>query len=108
VQLTLVSGKRVIARASVRLDADGTADHRLKLPKGIKAGRYTLKATFGTVTVSRSLTLTGKASARRASASAVGGVTLGPGPLALPDGHALGARPDRTFSVSSRPASESR
>ena len=48
VQLALARGTRVIARASVKLDADGTADYRLKLPKGIKAGRYTLKATYRT------------------------------------------------------------
>ena len=89
----------MLARASVRLDADGTADHRLKLPKGIKAGRYTLKATFGAVTASRGLTLTGKASARRASASSVPRVEVGAGPRALPDGGFHGARPDRTFRV---------
>ena len=38
VQLALVRGGRTIVRASVTLDADGTADYRLKLPKGIKAG----------------------------------------------------------------------
>jgi PKD repeat protein len=86
VQLALVSGKRVLAKATVRLDADGTADYKLKLPKGIKAGRYTLKATFGALTATRTVTLTGKASARRASASAIGEPTLGHGPVALPDG----------------------
>ena len=99
VQLSLSRGARVIARASVRLEADGTADYRLKLPKGTKAGRYTLKATYRTVTASRSLTLTGKASARRASASSVPGVAIGAGPRALPDGRFIGARPGRTFMV---------
>ena len=46
VQLALLRGSRVVARASVKLAADGTADYRLKLPKGTKAGRYTLKATY--------------------------------------------------------------
>ena len=99
VQLALTSGKRVLARATVRLDPDGTADHRLKLPKGIKPGRYTLKATFGAITESRSVTLTGKASARRASASSVASAVVGPGPRALPDGSFHGARPGRTFRV---------
>ena len=99
VQLSLSRGARVIARASVRLEADGTADYRLKLPKGTKAGRYTLKAAYRTVTTSRSLTLTGKASARRASASSVPGVAIGAGPRALPDGRFIGARPGRTFTV---------
>ena len=63
VQLALTRGTRVVARASVKLAADGTADYRLKLPKGTKAGRYTLKATYRTISASRSLTLTGKASA---------------------------------------------
>jgi plastocyanin len=104
VQLTLARGQRTIARASVRLDADGTADYRLKLPKGTKPGRYTLKATYTpsggrSITVSRSLTLTGKPSARRASASSVPGVAVGAGPRALPDGRSPGARPQRIFKV---------
>ena len=104
VQLSLARGPRTIARASVRLDADGTADYRLKLPKGTKPGRYTLKATYTPsggrpITVSRSLTLTGKPSARRASASSIPGVAVGVGPRALPDGRFHGARPERTFEV---------
>ena len=99
VQLTLVRGERTIARASVRLDADGTADHRLKLPSGTKPGRYTLKATYKSITVSRGLTLTGKPSARRASASSVPAVAVGAGPRALPDGRLQGARPERIFKV---------
>ena len=98
VQLSLARGNRVISRAGVRLDADGTADYRLKLPKGTKAGRYTLKASYSGITVSRKITLTGKAStARRAGASA--GVAVGRGPRALPDGRFHGDRPARTFKV---------
>jgi hypothetical protein len=89
---------RVIARAGVRLDEDGTADYRLKLPKGSKAGRYTLKATYGAITVSRKLTLTGR-SARRARTSSRPGVELGRGPRALPDGRFHGERPARTVKV---------
>ena len=37
---------KVLARATVRLDPDGTADHRLKLKKGTAPGRYVLKATW--------------------------------------------------------------
>ena len=62
VQLTLARGDRVVARTSVKLDRDGTADARLKLPKGLKAGRYTLKATYnGGQRASSKLTLRGKA-----------------------------------------------
>jgi plastocyanin len=99
VQLALTRGKRVIARAGVRLDEDGTADYRLKLPKGIRAGTYTLKATYGTATASRKITLTGKSSARRARTSARPGIELGRGPRALPDGRFHGDRPARTFKV---------
>ena len=49
--------------------------------------------------VRASLTLTGKASARRASASSIPGVEVGAGPRALPDGRFHGARPARTFKV---------
>jgi plastocyanin len=96
VQLALARGKRVIARAGVRLDADGTADYRLKLPKGSRAGRYTLKATYGAVTTSRRITLTGKTAART---SLRPGVELGRGPRALPAGRFHGDRPARTFKV---------
>ena len=57
------------------------------------------KATYAGITVSRALTLTGKVSARRASASAVHGVEVGPGPRALPDGRFHGPRPQRTVTV---------
>ena len=98
VQLTLARGNRVIARAGVRLDEDGTADYRLKLPKRSQAGRYTLKATYGTVSASRKITLTDK-SARRARASASPAVQVGRGPRALPNGRFHGVRPPRTFKV---------
>jgi PKD repeat protein len=99
VQLSLARVSRVIARAGVRLDEDGTADYRLKLPKGSKSGRYTLKATYGAVTASRKITLTGKSPARRARTSAGSRVELGRGPRALPDGRFHGDRPARTFKV---------
>jgi plastocyanin len=104
VQLSLARRNRVIARAGVRLDADGTADYRLKLPKGTKAGRYTLKATYKpagghAIAVSRKITLTGKPSARRATASSRTGATLAHGPRAIPDGRFHGDRPARTFKV---------
>jgi PKD repeat protein len=99
VQLALTRGSRVVARAGVRLDDDGTADYRLKLPKGSKAGSYTLKATYQTITTSRKLTLTGKSSARRARASSRSVAAVGRGPRALPDGRFHGDRPARTFKV---------
>ena len=46
VQVQLLDGETVLARATVRLDPDGTADHRLKLKKGTAPGRYVLKATW--------------------------------------------------------------
>ena len=99
VQLSLARGARVIARAGVRLDPDGTADYRLKLPKGAKAGRYTLRAAYRGIIVSRNLTLTGKPSSRHARASALPGAAVGAGPRALPDGRFHGPRPAATFKV---------
>ena len=96
VQLALMRGSRVIARASVKLAADGTADYRLKLPRNTKAGRYTLKATYRATSASRSLTLTGKVSARTSSRPEA---AVGAGPRALPDGVFHGDRPARTFKV---------
>jgi hypothetical protein len=104
VQLSLARGSRVIVRAGVRLDEDGTADYHLKLPKGSKAGRYTLKATYTSpgrhaITASRKITLTGKPSARRARTSSRPDPALGRGPRVLPDGRFHGDRPARTFKV---------
>jgi PKD repeat protein len=104
VRLTLGRGRRVVARAGVSLDPDGTADYRLKLPKRTRAGRYTLKATYQaggrTITASRRITLTGKTSARRAIASSRRAVVLGrAAPRALPDGRFHGPRPARIFKV---------
>ena len=104
VQLTLARGKRMIARAGVTLGRSGTADYRLKLPKRTAADRYTLKATYRpsggrAITVARKIKLTGRPSARRATASSRGRVALGRGPRALPDGRFHGDRPARTFEV---------
>ena len=94
----------MIARAGVRLDEDGTADYRLKLPKGSRAGRYTLKATYTppghqAITASRKLTLTGKASPGARGRARAPASALGRGPRALPDGRFHGDRPARTFEV---------
>ena len=104
VTLALARGARVIARAGVKLDRNGRADYRLKLPKRTTAGRYTLKATYKPVgsraiTRSRKVTLTGTRPARGATASSRPGVALGRGPRALPDGRFHGERPASTFVV---------
>jgi hypothetical protein len=107
VQLVLSRAGRVVARAGVTLRAARTATYRLKLPKRIKAGRYKLNATyrpaFGrAISRSRTITLTGTPSARRAAAARAGTrgrVAVGRGPRALPDGRFHGPRPARTFEV---------
>ncbi len=86
VQLQLLDGEKEIARASVRLDPDGTADHRLKLKKGTAPGRYVLKATWkpprsAAITKLRNLRLVKSPPVRRrASASASHGVEVGDRP----------------------------
>ena len=45
VQLSLVRGGRVVCRGGTAVVA-GTTAYKLKLPKGVKAGRYTIKATY--------------------------------------------------------------
>ena len=62
----------MLARATVRLDPDGTADHRLKLKKGTAPGRYVLKATWtparsAAITKLRNLRLVKSPPVRRAS-----------------------------------------
>lgn len=107
VRLVLVRRGRVVARAGVTLRAARTATRRLKLPKGVRGGRYKLKATYWpasgpAIRRSRTIRLAGKRSARRAVAARSGTrarVTVGPGPRALPDGRFHGPRPARTFKV---------
>ena len=103
VQLALVRGGRIVSRGGTAVVA-GTSAYKLKLPKGIKAGRYTIKATYTTAagaakTTSRAITLTGKAGAKRASLASRPGSTVGSGPVAMPDGTFHGRRPARTFAV---------
>jgi hypothetical protein len=95
----LVRSGRVIARGSKALDA-GTTTYKLKLPRKVKAGRYVLKVTFTpaggrATTTTRKVTLTGKAKARkaRASAAAHGARVSGAGaPVGLPNGVFHGER----------------
>ena len=95
----------MLARATVRLDPDGTADHRLKLKKNTAPGRYVLKATWtpprsAAITKLRNLRLVKSPPVRRrASASSSAGAVVGAGPRALPDGAFHGTRPARTFKV---------
>jgi hypothetical protein len=94
----------VVARAGVTLGADAALSYKLKLAKRMKPGRFTLRAVYtpvngATVTRSRRISLTGKRTARRATASSRAGVALDRGPRRLPDGRFHGTRPPRTFTV---------
>jgi plastocyanin len=104
VQLQLVRGRRVVSRGGTVV-VQGTSAYKLKLPKGVKAGRYTITAGYtptggAAKKVSRTITLTGKARASRASASSVAPrSTVDGGPVGMPDGTFHGRRPARTFAV---------
>jgi PKD repeat protein len=104
VQLSLVRGGRVVSRGGTAVAA-GTTVYKLKLPKGGKAGRYTIKATYtpaggSAKTTTRAITLKGKARAARASASiATPGAKLDGGPVGMPNGTFMGREPARTFRV---------
>jgi hypothetical protein len=104
VQLTLARGGRVISRGGTAVAA-GTKAYKLKLPKGTKAGKYTIKATYtptggAAKTTTRTITLTGKAGGARASASAVSPRSeVERGPVTMPDGTFHGRKPARTFGV---------
>jgi PKD repeat protein len=104
VQLQLLDGQTVLAKATVRLDPDGTADHHLKLKKGTAPGRYVLKAAWtpprsATITKLRNIRLIKSPPVRRASASSSPGAVVATGPRALPDGAFHGTLPARTFNV---------
>ncbi len=87
----------MVARANVKLAADGTADYRLKLPKGTKAGRYTLKATYKTIT--RVTEPHADRQDRRPGASSLPGVDSGRRTARAPRRTFHGDRPARTFKV---------
>jgi PKD repeat protein len=107
VQVQLLDGEKVLAKATVRLDPDGTADHRLKLKRGTAPGRYVLKAAWKparseTITRLRNVRLVKSPPVRRrasARASSRPGVAVGTGPRALPDGAFHGTLPARAFKV---------
>ena len=104
VQIQLLDGTKVLAKATVRLDPDGTADHRLKLKRGTEPGRYVLKATWKparseAITKVRNVRLIKSPPVQRAKASSLAGVAVSTGPRALPDGAFHGTRPARTFNV---------
>ncbi|HET8951781.1 MAG TPA: PKD domain-containing protein, partial [Solirubrobacteraceae bacterium] len=104
VQLLLVRGSRMISRGGTVV-LEGASAYKLKLPKGTRSGRYTIKATYtptggSAKRTSRAITLTGKARASKASASAVAPrSTVDGGPVAMPDGTFQGRKPARTFKV---------
>ena len=62
--LQLMRGKKVVSRLSVGLSA-GQTKQRLRLPKRLKAGTYTVKIAFKASGASWSATGTTKVSARR-------------------------------------------
>jgi hypothetical protein len=62
--LRLMRGKKVVSRLSVGLSA-GRTKQRLRLPKRLKAGTYTVKIAFRASGTSRAATGTTKVSARR-------------------------------------------
>jgi plastocyanin len=103
VQLSLVRGGRVISRGGTAVGT-GTKAYKLKLPRGAKAGRYTIKATYtptggAAKTTTRAIALTGKAGALRASASVGSRSEVERGPVAMPDGTFHGRKPARMFEV---------
>ena len=103
VQLALVRGGRIVSRGGAAVAA-GTSAYKLKLPKGAKAGRYAIKATYTPAggsarTSSRAITLTGKAGAKRASIASRTASAVDGGPVAMPDGSFHGRRPARTFAA---------
>ena len=100
---TKVRSGRVVSRAGTAVVA-GTSSYKLKLPKGAKAGRYAIKATYMPVrgaarNSSRAITLTGKAGAKRASIASRPRSAVDGGPVAMPDGSFHGRRPARMFAA---------
>jgi hypothetical protein len=63
-QLTLTRGKKVLSRLSVGL-APGQTKQRLRLPKRLKAGGYTVKIAFKASGTSWSATGAAKIGARK-------------------------------------------
>ena len=105
VQLALARGNRVIVRAGVQLDEDGTADYRLKLPKGSRAGRYTLQGDLHAARPPGDHRVAEAHADRQGVVPARARELRAPpwrsarGPRALPDGRFHGDRPARTFKV---------
>lgn len=104
VAIALVRGGRVIAQGATAIRAPGTVGFKLKLPRGLKAGRYQLKVAFtasgapkaSTKTIRLTFAAAGR-TARRATASIASAAAQlsGTTAVSLPDG----STPDRVPAV---------
>ena len=93
----LVLGGRIVARAGLRVTKAGSLGFKLKLPKKLKAGRYSLKITFTPTGATKASTKTikitfagpakrkAKAKPARSASSAAPALGNVP-PAAMPDG----------------------
>lgn len=96
-QFALIRGGRIVAKSGLNITKPGSLGFKLRLPKGLKAGRHSLKITFTPQGATRASTKTiaitftaRKKKAKRARAAARGGVD-GPElgnvpPAVMPDG----------------------
>jgi hypothetical protein len=93
-QFALIRGGRIAAKSGLKITKPGSLGFKLKLPKRLKAGRYSLKITFTPQGATRASTKTisitfssAKKKVRRSRAATVNGSALGnvPAPV-MPDG----------------------
>lgn len=110
-QFALIRGGRIAAKSGVDITKPGSLGFKLKLPKRLKAGSYSLKITFMPKGATRASTKTiritftaAKKPARKSRAAAAGGPVLGNvPPAAMPDGGPASApRPGGGISIARR------
>lgn len=95
-QFALVRGGRIAAQGGITITKPGTLGFKLKVPKKLKAGSYSLRITFTPAGASKAsvktikITFTAAKKAKRAAVAATGAPRLSPGVPASP---VVGRRP---------------
>lgn len=100
-QFALVRGGRIVSKAGLSVTKPGSLGFKLKLPKKLKAGRYSLKITFvpagaakgATKTISITFQAAKKKKAKKAAAAATASAArvAGAPAASIPDGRRHGA-----------------
>ena len=87
----LIRGGRIVSQAGLKITKPGSLGFKLKLPKGLKAGKYSLKITFRATGAAKAsaktirITFVAAKRAKKAARSAPAAVKVSGGAAATPE-----------------------